>query len=546
MLRFLGRRAFGAGIGLLALVALAFALIVLLAPGNPAEDTNMSPEILARIARVVPPGLPLYAQFGRYLWGALHFDFGPSLRFRGDVSALLLAGAPITLAIVLASLVAGLLIGVPLGSLAAARRGSLRDHAVLTLGMMPLAVPIFVGAPALQLVFGLSLRLLPTNGWDGGAAHAVLPVAALALPLAAAILRLTRRALPEAGSAAGAWSPDRLRAGSVACFSRLGPLTAGALIGSVLIDRSFALPGAGRILFEAMRAHDYTLIAGGIVCFGGLIILGQFVGDLCRDVFDRQRAISVASKQRGRPPVASIWSVPRRDGVTACAIVLVAAIAASCFLVPFFLPFRAEEMDWDAASAAPSWTSGHLLGADELGQDLLARVLVGGGASLWLAFRAAAAAGMILFARRLVAALAARFAPRAAWPSHGVLHLLPILIGVVAVQWAIGPLLLPRTLLVTFGMVWVMLPLARESQAPSVVLALLALPDFFLGAFYLGAQGGGVSDAAVDWGGLLGHGVEAMELQPLAVIAPAMAAAITFLCLNLVAERSRDVYSMTR
>jgi oligopeptide transport system permease protein len=189
--------------------------------------------------------------------------------------------------------------GICLGTLAAFRRGSPWDRGVGLLAGTGLAVPSFVVAPLLQILFGLMLRWLPVGGWEGGApAHLVLPVLTLAIPQGGAIARLTRAALVETlnaqhvrtqramGLPPAAIARHALRAALIPVIATLGPTAAALLTGSVVVETIFGLPGIGRYFVDGALNRDYTLVMGTVVLVAVLVVLLNLVGDLAAALLD--------------------------------------------------------------------------------------------------------------------------------------------------------------------------------------------------------------------------------------------------------------------
>ncbi len=116
---------------------------------------------------------PVWQQFGRYVWGLLHLDFGPSLRFRDySVGDLIASGLPYSLTIGFWAVVVASLVGIALGIAGALRRNKATDYMAGTVGVIGIAVPIFVIGPLAQVLFALKLNWLPVGGTDGGLAVA--------------------------------------------------------------------------------------------------------------------------------------------------------------------------------------------------------------------------------------------------------------------------------------------------------------------------------------------------------------------------------------
>jgi oligopeptide transport system permease protein len=289
------RRFLGAIPTLLILIAVAFFLIRA-APGGPFDsERSLLPEIEANLRAVYHLDEPLYQQFGRYLWGLLHFDFGPSFQYRDyTVTELIVQGFPVSLTLGSIAIAVALLVGVSAGCIAALRQNSSIDHGVMALSMTGVSIPNFVMAPLLVLVFAVYLRWLPAGGLGGGSfRNLVLPVTALALPQIAYLSRLTRGSMIEVlrsnfvrtARAQGlpTWQvivKHALKPALLPVVSYLGPATAHVITGSVVIEQIFSRPGLGRFFVTGALNRDYTLVMGVVVFYGVLIILFNFLVDL--------------------------------------------------------------------------------------------------------------------------------------------------------------------------------------------------------------------------------------------------------------------------
>jgi oligopeptide transport system permease protein len=289
------RRVFGALPTLLILIGVAFFLIRA-APGGPFDsERQLLPEIEANLRAVYHLDEPLYQQFGRYLWGLLQFDFGPSFQYRVfTVTELILAGFPVSLTLGASAIVVALFVGVAAGSIAALRQNSAVDHGVMAVSMTGISIPNFVMAPLLVLVFAVYLRWLPAGGLgQGSIRNLILPVTALALPQIAYLSRLTRGSMLEVlrsnfvrtARAQGlpTWQvivKHALKPALLPVVSYLGPATAAVITGSVVIEQIFSVPGLGRYFVAGALNRDYTLVMGVVVFYGVLIILLNFLVDL--------------------------------------------------------------------------------------------------------------------------------------------------------------------------------------------------------------------------------------------------------------------------
>lgn len=300
MIGFVLRRLLQAIPTLFAVVTVSFFLIRL-APGGPFDlERPLPPAAMANLARVYGLDQPLGVQYLRYLGALLTGDFGPSFSFRDlTVGDLFARGLPVSMTLGALALALALVLGIGLGALAAFRRGSALDRLVGLSAGLTLAMPTFVVAPLLQIVFGLSLRWLPVGSWENGApANLVLPVITLALPQVGALARLTRAALAEVLAAqpvrtqrAMGLPPHRiarhaLRGALLPVVAILGPTAASLLTGSVVVETIFGLPGIGRYFVDGALNRDYTLVMGTVVLVALFVIVLNLAADLLSGFLD--------------------------------------------------------------------------------------------------------------------------------------------------------------------------------------------------------------------------------------------------------------------
>lgn len=280
---------------LFVIVTVAFC-IMRLAPGGPFdEEQALPPEIEARLEAAYGLDQPVLVQYGRYLRGLAHGDLGPSFKYKDQrVGELIARGLPVTLTVGVLALVVAVGLGVGLGLAAGLRHDGAVDHAVMATALVGIAVPSFVLAPVLALVFGVHLGWLPAAGWESGSVrHLVLPVVTLALPFVAYVARLTRGSLLEVlqapyirtarakGLAPGALlRRHALKPTLLPVVSYLGPAAAALLTGSLVVEQVFGLPGVGRYFVQGAINRDYTLVMGMVIFYAAAILLLNLLVDL--------------------------------------------------------------------------------------------------------------------------------------------------------------------------------------------------------------------------------------------------------------------------
>ena len=292
MLRFVARRLLQLVPVLFVIVTLTF-FMVRFVPGGPfTSEKAVSPEVLKNLNAHYGLDQPLWRQYLTYLGHLAQGDFGPSFKFTNrTVNEIIAAKLPASLELGGLALGIALIIGLPLGILAAARRNTWLDYLCSATGLIGICVPTFVMGPILALIFGIYLRWFNVSGWEY-ADDRVLPSVTLGLVYAAYLMRLTRGGLLEVLSldfirtarAKGA-SETRiifrhaLRGGLAPVVSFLGPAIAGILTGSFIIETVFQIPGLGREFVNSVASRDFGLISGLAVLYGTMTVLCNLVTD---------------------------------------------------------------------------------------------------------------------------------------------------------------------------------------------------------------------------------------------------------------------------
>lgn len=295
--RYIAWRLLGALPVLFGISLLAF-ILAQLSPGDPAEillegaGTGMpSDEEVAALRSYLGLDAPPYVQYGLWLWRLLHGDGGMSYHLGIPVFTALLDRLPVTAALAGAALLWAMAGGIGLGLLMVRLRGT---AAMLLRGMaqVMLAVPSFLTAILLILVFGVWLHVLPTNGVESAAGY-LLPSLALALVTLAMTAQLLDAHLREALSSLYAQTA-RLRGLSetrvllsyalpnalVPVTAMLGNFAAAVLGGAIIVETVFALPGIGSLALEAIHYRDYPLLQGYVLFLGGIYVLVTLAVDL--------------------------------------------------------------------------------------------------------------------------------------------------------------------------------------------------------------------------------------------------------------------------
>ena len=281
---------------------LLFALSAVV-PGNPA-DTLLGPQASPEYARqfVAQMGLdqPIPIRLSRFLAALVQGDLGRDVISGRSVTALVAAALPSTLILTFAAIVLAIVLGIPLGCLAALRPGSPFDQALAVVSIVFVAIPSFVVAIGLLLLFSTVLDWFPVLASDqGGAGALVLPVVALAAGWVGYIARLTRSSMlevlgqPYIRTSNAFGLPRRLVVGKYALKNAVIPTLAvlglgvGRLLGgAVLVEVVFARPGLGRLVLDAINTRNYPVLQGAVFVVVLLFVLTNLLVDLSYAAID--------------------------------------------------------------------------------------------------------------------------------------------------------------------------------------------------------------------------------------------------------------------
>ena len=283
-------------------------LILHLVPGDPASviaGPTAPADVVANIRTQLGLDQPILVQYWRYLSSALHGDLGRSILSRRQVSDEVAGAFLNTLELVIAARVWSLLIGIPIGVLAAARRRSIFDKLSMVTALLGLSLPIFwIGLMAMWL-FAVKLGWLPISGrggpiWTGaGLLHLVLPALTLGGVQVPALARLTRSSLLEALSqdyvrtARAKGLAERLVVAKHALKNAMLPVVtviglqfAGLLGGAVVTETIFSWPGLGRLAVTAILTRDFPIVQGTILVSAVTFVTINLLTDFLYAVLD--------------------------------------------------------------------------------------------------------------------------------------------------------------------------------------------------------------------------------------------------------------------
>jgi oligopeptide transport system permease protein len=281
-------------IPVLLFVSLITFTLMHITPGGPWDrDKPPSAQAIANLNARYNLDKPFWEQYVLYMNGVLHGDLGPSYTYQDrSVTTIILQGLPTTASLgVLAALLA-IAVGVPLGVVAATRQNSPVDYTALGFGTVFASVPSFVLGFALIIIFALDLHLVPTGGW-GKPTQYILPVLTLGLNQAALLTRITRASVLDVSRqdfmrtarAKGLRETlvvqrHLLKNALIPVVTVMGPILAFLLVGSLIVETIFSIPGVGRLLVQGISQRDYSLIMGATLLYAFVIALLNLVVDI--------------------------------------------------------------------------------------------------------------------------------------------------------------------------------------------------------------------------------------------------------------------------
>ncbi len=299
MLKYIAKRIGLAIVTIWAVATITFFLMNMV-PGGPfLSEKAISPQATAALEAKYGLDKPLFQQYLTYIGGALHGDFGDSLKQRGrTVTDIIIMKFPVSARVGGLSVLVALMLGIPLGCIAALKRGKFLDSLISVVATCGIAVPSFVICTILLYVFGVNLKVLPTIGISSWK-HYIMPVMALSFYPTAYIMRLMRSSMldvlgqdymrtAKAKGVSGFMSlfKHALRNAILPVVTYVGPMLAYTVTGSFVVEKIFTIPGLGGEFIGAINGRDYTLIMGTTIFLATLIIVMNVVVDIVYKIVD--------------------------------------------------------------------------------------------------------------------------------------------------------------------------------------------------------------------------------------------------------------------
>jgi oligopeptide transport system permease protein len=284
------------------IVTLSFFLIRL-APGGPFSSEKKLPEaVLQNVLKKYHMDEPLYKQYFRYCNDVLHWDLGPSYKYKeSTVNELVGQSFPNSIVLGAVALCMAVFAGIGVGIVSALKQNRWQDYSAMSIAVIGISVPMFVIGPVLQLVFAMWLKWLPLSGWYGRGwpLTLILPAITLSFVYFAYIARLSRASILEVlrsdyvrtARAKGlsesvVIAKHVLKGAMLPVVSFLGPAFAGIITGSIVVESVFNIPGVGRIFVQSALNRDYTLIMGEVIIYSLILVTMNFLVDIAYGFLD--------------------------------------------------------------------------------------------------------------------------------------------------------------------------------------------------------------------------------------------------------------------
>jgi len=313
LLAYIARRLLLTIPALIAMSVLVF-FIIRLVPGDPVLvilGTRATPETVATVRHDLRLDEPIWTQYAGWAGQVFQGDLGVDYRTHEPIRKMLLTRLPVTLEMAMLAMVMSALMAIPLGVMAATRRG-VADHGATALGLVGISIPDFWLGVMLILLMALVLGWLPSSGYVplresvwGNISHMLLPAFTLSLNLAAVLTRTTRAAVldvlnrPYIRTARAKGLRERavvvghvLKNASVPVLTVMGLQLGYVLGGAVIIEQIFALPGVGQLTLNAVLARNYPVIQGAVLLVTFLFMLVNILTDSLYAVLDPRVRLS--------------------------------------------------------------------------------------------------------------------------------------------------------------------------------------------------------------------------------------------------------------
>jgi oligopeptide transport system permease protein len=282
-------------------------------PGSPFNDERLSEAQKAMMAKRYGLDQPVAVQYFKYLGNLVAGDLGVSFQFDGrPVTSIIGERIGVSAVLGAQSLIAGTLLGLFLGIIAAIRHNTILDYGSMVIAVLGLSIPNFVFAGLLQYWVGVRLQWLPVAFWEGFE-YSILPTIALAAFVVATIARFMRNEMLDVlgndyivtARAKGVRESvliirHALRNAMIPIVTILGPLAVSLMTGTLVVEQIFSIPGLGEQFVNSILTNDYPVIMGVTLFYSFLFIIVVFLVDILYVLIDPRIRLTGGGRRAGR------------------------------------------------------------------------------------------------------------------------------------------------------------------------------------------------------------------------------------------------------
>ena len=614
---------------------LTFAFVHMI-PGDPvmimAGERGISPERHAQLLAELGLDKPMWQQYLHYIWGVMHGDLGISMKSRIPVWEEFVPRFQATLELGVCAMIFATAVGIPVGVLAAVKRGSIFDHTAVGLALTGYSMPIFWWGMMLIMLVSVHWNLTPVSGrvsdmvflddsnpltgfmlidtaiWgeDGNfidaVAHMILPAIVLGTIPLAVIVRMTRSSMLEVLGedyirTARAKGLTRMRVIIVHALRNamlpvvtvIGLQVGTLLAGAILTETIFSWPGLGRWLIDALQRRDYPVVQGGVLLVATMIILVNLLVDLLYgvvnprirhktygDIMSQVTETIVSSAPGPMTPLQEFWHYFKRNKGAVVGLVYVVIVLFIAIFANWIAPYNPAEQFRDALLAPPAWQEGgsmaHLLGTDDVGRDVLSRLMYGARLSLLVGCLVVVLSLIMGVILGLIAGYFGGLVDNIIMRVVDIMLALPSLLLALVLVAIFGPSIGNAALALTFvalphyvrltraavlvevnrdyvtasrvagagAMRQMFINIFPNCLAPLIVQASLGFSNAILDMAALGFLGMGAQPPTPEWGTMLSDVLQFAQSAWWVVTFPGLAILLTVLAFNLMGDGLRD------
>ncbi|MFC4761423.1 ABC transporter permease [Fructobacillus durionis] len=299
MARYILKRALILIITMWIVVTATFFLMQIL-PGTPYNNPKLTQSAIEQLNATYGLDKPVMVQYWDYLVNLLHGDMGTSFQYQNQsVSTLIGQRLPISAQLGFQALVVGVLLGLWFGAVSARHQNKKLDGFLGIISTLGISTPSFILAIVLLFIFGYQLDWLPISGWGDSFSQTILPTLALAVTPMAITTRFVRSEMIEVlhsdyiqlARAKGIGEDQVIqkhayRNSMIPILTLIGPLTAGLLTGSTLVENIFSIPGIGQQFVSSIPTKDYPVIMGTTIVYALMLMVMILITDILTAIVD--------------------------------------------------------------------------------------------------------------------------------------------------------------------------------------------------------------------------------------------------------------------